>query len=102
MDAEFGKDAALLEKIGEGPYYAIRMASYSYNTVAGLDINTSFQVLGTDGNAIEGLFAVGSDSAGVLFSEKKPYVTFGGANNGWALTSGYVGGEIIANMVNGK
>ena len=102
VDAEFGKDAALLEKIGEGPYYAIRMASYSYNTVAGLDINTSFQVLGTDGNAIEGLFAVGSDSAGVLFSEKKPYVTFGGANNGWALTSGYVGGEIIANMVNGK
>lgn len=101
-DAEFGKDAALLDAIGEGPYYAIHMASYSYNTVAGLDINEKFQVLGADGQPMEGLFAVGSDSAGVLFSEKKPYVTFGGANNGWALTSGYVGGEIIANMVSGK
>lgn len=102
VDAEFGKDAALLTRIGEGPYYAIAMASYSYNTCAGLDINEQFQVLDTDGNAMEGLFCVGSDSAGVLFTEKKPYVTFGGANNGWALTSGYVGGEIIANIVNAK
>lgn len=102
VDAEFGKDAALLTKIGEGPYYAIAMASYSYNTCAGLDINENMQVLDTDGKVMEGLFCVGSDSAGVLFSEKKPYVTFGGANNGWALTSAYVGGEIIANMVNAK
>ena len=102
VDAEFGKDAALLTKVGEGPYYALAMASYSYNTCAGLDINENMQVLDTNGQVMEGLFCVGSDSAGVLFSEKKPYVTFGGANNGWALTSGYVGGEIIANMVNGK
>lgn len=102
VDAEFGKDAALLTRIGEGPYYAIAMASYSYNPCAGLDINEQFQVLDTEGNAMEGLFCVGSDSAGVLFTEKKPYVTFGGANNGWALTSGYVGGEIIANIVNAK
>lgn len=99
VDEEFGKDASLLDAIGEGPYYAIKMASYSYNTVAGLDINEQFQVLDTDGVPISGLFAVGSDSAGVLFTEKKPYVTFGGANNGWALTSAYVGGEIIANML---
>ncbi len=102
VDAEFAKDAALLTKIGEGPYYAIEMASYSYNTCAGLDINEKMQVLNTSGEVMEGLFCVGSDSAGVLFSEKKPYVTFGGANNGWVLTSAYVGGEIIANMVNGK
>lgn len=102
VDAEYGKDAALLTKIGEGPYYAIEMASYSYNTCAGLDINEKMQVLDTEGNVMEGLFCVGSDSAGVLFTEKKPYVTFGGANNGWVLTSSYVGGEIIANMVNGK
>lgn len=102
VDAEFGKDAALLTKIGEGPYYAIAMASYSYNTCAGLDINENMQVLDTNGQVMDGLFCVGSDSAGVLFSEKKPYVTFGGANNGWALTSAYVGGEIIANMVNAK
>ena len=102
VDAEFGKPAELLTKIGEGPYYAIAMASYSYNTCAGLDINEKMQVLDVNGNVMEGLFCVGSDSAGVLFTEKKPYVTFGGANNGWALTSAYVGGQIIADMVNGK
>lgn len=100
-DEEFGKDASLIEEIGDGPYYAIKMASYSYNTVAGLDINTSFQVLDAHGNAIDGLFAVGSDSAGVLFSEKKPYVTFGGANNGWALTSGYAAGVTVSDLVKG-
>ena len=102
VDAEFGKDAALLTKVGEGPYYALAMASYSYNTCAGLDVNENMQVLDTNGQVMEGLFCVGSDSAGVLFSEKKPYVTFCGANNGWALTSAYVGGQIIADMVNGK
>ena len=99
VDAEFGKPAELLTKIGEGPYYAVEMASYSYNTCAGLDINDKMQVLNTNGEVMEGLFCVGSDSAGVLFSEKKPYVTFGGANNGWTLTSAYVVGEILADML---
>lgn len=98
-DAEFGKGPDDLVPIGEGPYYAIKMASYSYNTVAGLDIDEQFRVLNTEGQPIEGLYALGSDSAGVLFSEKKPYVTFGGANNGWALTSAYVAGPIIAEYV---
>ena len=82
-----------------GPYYAVKMASYSYNTCAGLDVNSDLQVLKASGEPLPGLFAVGSDSAGVLFSEKKPYVTFGGANNGWVLTSGYICGETAAEYV---
>ena len=64
-----------------------------------MDIDEQFRVLNTEGKPIEGLYALGSDSAGVLFTEKKPYVTFGGANNGWALTSGYVAGPIVAEYV---
>ncbi|MDR0585648.1 MAG: FAD-dependent oxidoreductase [Treponema sp.] len=101
-DREFGKDPKFLEPVENGPYYAIKMASYSYNTVGGLDINTRMQALDTAGKVIPGLFVIGSDSAGVLFSEKKPYVTFGGINNGWALVSGYVGGEAVAEYVAGK
>lgn len=101
-DKDFKKDAQFLEAIGNGPYYAIKMASYSYNTCAALDVNTSLQVLDKDGKPIEGLFAIGSDSAGVLFSDKKPYVTYGGANNGWVLTSAYVGGKAIADYVKAK
>ncbi|NLJ58237.1 MAG: FAD-dependent oxidoreductase [Tissierellia bacterium] len=101
-DEQFNKDAEYLEAIGEGPYYAIKMASYSYNTCAGLDVNTKLQVLNTSGEPIEGLFCVGSDCAGVLFTEKKPYVTYGGANNGWVLTSAYVCGEAVADYVSDK
>lgn len=101
-DEQFNKDAKYLETIGQGPYYAIKMASYSYNTCAGLDVNTKLQILNTSGEPIEGLFCVGSDCAGVLFTEKKPYVTYGGANNGWVLTSAYVCGESVAEYVNNK
>ena len=101
-DEEFNKDPQFLNTIGQGPYYAVKMASYAYNTCAGLDVNNKLQVLNTSGQPIEGLFCVGSDCAGVLFSEKKPYVTYGGANNGWVLTSGYVCGESVADYVKNK
>ena len=95
-DTEFGKNADYLDPIGEGPYYAILGAPWCYSTTAALDINEDFQVLADDHETvIEGLYAVGTDSAGVLYSEKKPYVTFGGAANGWALTSGYQCGRIL-------
>ena len=101
-DTECGKDPTYLDPIGDGPYYAVKMASYSYGTCGGLDINADMQVLNKEGAPVEGLFAVGGDSMGVLFSEKKPYVTYGGANNGWALTSGYVAGSTVVDYVNNK
>ena len=62
-----------------------------------LDINEHFQVLKTDGEtAINGLYAVGTDSMGVLFTDKKPYVTYGGVNNSWGLTSGMLLGRELA------
>ncbi len=95
-DPDFGKDAKYLDKIGAGPYYAIAGAPYCYTTCGGLDINESFQVLKEDGSVMDGLYAIGTDSMGVLFTEKKEYVTFGGAANGWGLTSGYLCGQEIA------
>lgn len=96
-DPEFGKPAELLEELAEGPYYAIVGASYCYSTSGGLDIDANFNVLKADGKTpIKNLYAVGTDSMGVLFTEKKPYVTFGAAAQGWAFTSGYLCGEIAA------
>ena len=96
-DPDYQKPAKYLDKIGAGPYYAIAGAPYCYTTCGALDINESFQVLKADGKtAIKGLFAVGTDAMGVLFTEKKEYVTFGGAANGWGLTSGYLAGPEIA------
>lgn len=97
VDKDFGKDAALLDKVDGGPYYGVIMASYCYGSCGGLDINERFEVLQEDGaTAINGLYAIGTDSMGVLFTEKKPYVTYGGANNGWGMTSGYLCGKEIA------
>jgi fumarate reductase flavoprotein subunit len=46
---------------------------------------------------------LGNDSLGILFTEKKPYVTYGGAAQGWAYTSGYLAGKVAAEAVrNGR
>lgn len=97
IDEEFGKDSSLLDPIGDGPYYGVIMASYCYGTTGGLDINERFEVLKEDGQTpIDGLYAVGTESIGVLFTEKKAYVTYGGANNGWGWTSGFLCGTEAA------
>lgn len=103
VDSDFNKPAEFLDKLGSGPYYAITGAPYCYSTCGALDINENFNVLKADGQTpIEGLFAVGTDSMGVLFTEKKPYVTFGGAAQGWAYTSGYLAGEIVSEYVSNR
>lgn len=105
VDEEFGKDASLLTmKIAEeGPYYAFVGASYIYSTVGGLDVNTDIQVLGSDNETpINGFYAVGTDSLGVLFSEQKEYVTYGGAAQGWAYTSGRLAGVAAVEAIMGE
>ncbi|MCI5928462.1 MAG: FAD-binding protein [Pseudoflavonifractor capillosus] len=101
VDEQFGKPAEFLDKVGEGPYYCVIMASYCYGSCGGLDINSDMQVLAEDGETvINGLYAVGTDSMGVLFTEKKPYVTYGGANNGWGMVSGYLCGKGLGELLN--
>lgn len=100
VDEAFGKDAQYLAAVEGGPYYGIVGSSYCYSTCGGLDINTDFQVLLADGeNPMGGLYAVGTDSMGVLFSEAKAYVTYGGAAQGWAYTSGRLAGQVVAEAV---
>lgn len=92
-DAQFGKAAEKLLPLGEGPYYAMAGYSAAFSTVGGLDIDGNFNVLLADGETpISGLYAVGNESGGVLYSNKKPYVTYGGAALGWAFTSGRLAG----------
>ena len=101
-DAEFGKDPKYLKPVKGAPYYGIVGSSWCYSTCGGLDVNEKFQVLREDGLPIEGLYAVGTDSMGVLFSETKAYVTYGGGAMGYAFTSGrLVGADIAASMKSG-
>ena len=97
VDEAYGKAAEKLIALGEGPYYAIKGYSHSFCSCGGLDINENFEVLKADGEtAIGGLYAVGNESGGVLYTNKKPYVTYGGAALGWAYTSGRLAGRYAA------
>ncbi len=91
-----GKDVAMMSSLADGPYYAVLGAGYYYGTCGGLNIDDSCRVIKTDGTAIDNLFAVGQDSMGVLFSNQVPYVTYGGAAQGWVLTSGRLAGANAA------
>jgi fumarate reductase flavoprotein subunit len=87
----------------EGPYYAVTGTPYTYSTAGGLNINEKFEVLKQDGaTSIPGLYAVGTDSIGVLLTEKKEYVKYGGAAQGWAFTSGREAGRLAVEYVNNK
>lgn len=92
----FGKGAELFSPLDEGPFYAVIGAGYSYGSCGGLDIDENMNVLRTDGTAIENLYAVGQDSMGVLFTNQDAYVTYGGAAQGWVITSGRIAGEKAA------
>ena len=82
-----------------GKYYVIHMKNYCYSTCGALDVDTQLRVLKEDGSILEGLYASGLDCSGVLYSEKKPYVTYGGVDQGFAFTSGRIAGENAAEMV---
>ncbi len=93
-------DYSTKEKVdGDGPYYAIKGSPWLYSTIGGLDVDEDLQVLDTNGYKMNGLYAVGTDCEGVLFTEKKEYVTYGGADQGWAFTSGYILGPKLAEEI---
>ncbi len=102
-DGDFGKGADFLDPIAEGgKYYIIHMKNYCYSTCGGVDVDTELRVLRDDGSVMTGLYAAGLDCSGVLYSEKKPYVTYGGVDQGFAFTSGRLAGENAANAVQAK
>lgn len=89
VDEEFGKAAdRLAKKIQYGPYYAIKCLATPYSTVAALDVDGDVRVLKADGSVMNGLYACGNDSGGVLYTNKDAYAQYGGVALGWAWTSG--------------
>jgi fumarate reductase flavoprotein subunit len=47
------------------PYYAVKVAPGIHHTMGGLKINTSAEVINTNGDVIPGLFAAGEVTGGV-------------------------------------
>lgn len=100
-DEEFNKsEKTLVSQINYGPYYAVKADATPYATVAALDVDTDLNVLNTDGSTkINGLYACGNDSGGVLYTNLEPYAQYGGVALGWAFTSGRLAGTNAAHYV---
>lgn len=68
-----------LGAIDEAPFYAIRVDAGDFGTQGGLATNPNAQVMKEDGQAIDGLYAVGNCSAAVLPTYPGPGSTLGPA-----------------------
>ena len=80
----------------DGKVVAIKGAAYVYSTCGGLDVDTNLNLLKEDGTPVENVYIVGNDSLGTLNESNKAYVTYGGAAQGWALTSGRLVGKTVS------
>jgi len=93
-DEDFGKEPYLMFTIVQPPFYAVPIRSHMLTTVGGLDCDPDMQVLDTEGNKIEGLYAVGN-TQGNFFANEYPLMA-PGLSHGRAITLSYVLGERLA------
>lgn len=63
-DSVFGKDAASMVKVGEGPYYAFALKSFLVNTNNGIRVNRHCQVCDPYYVPVSGLYAGGISISG--------------------------------------
>jgi len=100
-DTAFEKPADYLTRIETGPFYAVRVYNAHFSTSGGLDVDPQIRVLKADHTTpIEGLYATGVDSMGVLLHPERNYLGFGGVAQGWLWTSGRLSGINAANYIN--
>ena len=64
QDTDFGRDS-MESDLSTAKYYAALCAPAVHHTMGGLKIDTAAQVLDTEGNAIQGLYAAGEVTGGV-------------------------------------
>lgn len=87
VDEDFGKAAADLFPLNEGPYYAFRAVDAFFCTVGGVRVNPKTEVIGTDGGVICGLYAGGCDAGG-LYGDTYDVGRCAGSQASWAINSG--------------
>jgi fumarate reductase flavoprotein subunit len=93
-DAEFSKKPEYLKSLRNPPFYAAKCYPWHLGSVGGLKINERMEVLNKNQQPIKGLYAVGSDTGGWSSSTYNRYLAGAGAS--YAINSGLIGGENIA------
>ena len=71
-DVDFGKAAAAMTGVGEGPYVAVVITPATIGTMGGIKVDLEMHVLDADGNVIPGLYAAGACANGDFFYQEYP------------------------------
>lgn len=92
-DSRFGREELTALEEG-GAWYIIEEKLRFATTLGGVTINTGFEVLNGEGNAILGLYAAGECVGGAHGYESMPTCMLS-----WAVTSGKLAGAAVAEVV---
>lgn len=71
-DVDFGKAAAAMTGVGEGPYTAVVVTPATIGTMGGIKVDLEMHVLKADGSIIPGLYAAGACANGDFFYQEYP------------------------------
>lgn len=71
-DVDFGKAAAAMTGVGEGPYVAIVVTPATIGTMGGIKVDLEMHVLDANGQPIPGLYAAGATANGDFFYQEYP------------------------------
>ena len=93
-DTDFGKEPHRLTPVDTAPFYGAKNTGYILCTMDGIQINTDFNAIDTDGNVIPGLYVNGNDS-GCYFANTYPNLSTGMAC-GRTVTFGYLLGKELS------
>jgi fumarate reductase flavoprotein subunit len=97
-DVDFLKEKKYLIPVRKPPYYVILGHQGFDTTYGGIKINERMEVIGKNGEPINGLYASGDNAAGCL---SIAYM-YSGSANGFTFYSGYTAGSNAAKYVSNK
>lgn len=95
-DADFDRPVQYMKAqiSAEGPYYIVEQKPRFATTMGGVCTDDNLNIVKTDGKVIPNLYAAGELVGGVMGDDSPA-----GANVGWALTSGRVAADAIAQAI---
>ena len=95
-DADFGRPVEYMkaEISAEGPYYIVEQKPRFATTMGGVCTDDNLNLVKTDGTVIPNLYGAGEIVGGVMGDDSPA-----GANVGWALTSGRVAADAMADAI---
>ena len=101
LDHQFHKNPAYLRPITgrKGGFIAVRFHIAAYGTIGGVRTNKLGEVLDADLEPIPGLYSAGSD-CNTIYGDSYNF-TLPGNTMGFAINSGRMAGEAVADYING-